>query len=169
VSEATSRPHISRIVLVFLIIVAFVVAAIVVVSVSQSPVVASQLNYNVHMNVNGIDVNGWTVDKCPTTTANGTGPWVCSIITNGVIQNNSLRFLTGQVVQVNLWFEYLKKQWQVPHEPKLWINWVHANRKLKEESVYWISTASREGRPHAAPIWGVWKRNSFFLKPTRGP
>jgi hypothetical protein len=109
VTAAASRPHFSRIVLVFLIIVTFVVAVIVVMSVSQSPVVASQLNYNVHMNVNGIEVNGWTVDKCPTTTANGTGPWVCSIVTNGVIQNNSLRFLTGQVVQVNLWFEYLKK------------------------------------------------------------
>jgi hypothetical protein len=109
VSAATPQRPLSRTVFVFLVIVAFVVAAIVVGSLSQSPVVASQLNYNIHMNVNGFDVNGWTVDRCPTTTANGTGPWVCSIITNGVIQNNSLRFLTGQVVQVNLWFEYLKK------------------------------------------------------------
>ena len=87
----------------------FVVAAIVVASVSQSPVVASQLNYNVHMFVNGLNVDGWTVDKCPTIEANGSGPWVCSIITNGVIENNSLTFSSGQVVQVNLWFEYLKK------------------------------------------------------------
>lgn len=95
--------------LAFFAIAVFVVAAVAVATVSQSPVAASQLNYNIHMNVNGLDVNGWTVDMCPTTTLNGTGPWVCSIITNGVIENNSLTFLTGQVVQVNLWFEYLKK------------------------------------------------------------
>ncbi len=95
--------------LAYFVIVSFVVAVVVVGSVSQSPVVASQLNYNVHMNLNGLDVNGWTVDRCPATTSNGTGPWVCSIVANGVIKNNSQTFLTGQVVEVNLWFEYLKK------------------------------------------------------------
>ena len=34
--------------------------------------------------------------------------------------------------------------------------------------MYWISTASREGRPHAAPIWGVWKRNSFYFETDPG-
>lgn len=95
--------------LVFLIVAGFVVAAVAVATVSQTPVVASQLNYNLHMNVNGLDVNGWTVDSCPTAPSNGTGPWVCSIITNGVIENNSLTFRTGQLVQANIWFEYLKK------------------------------------------------------------
>lgn len=104
-----SSRRLSRPVLGLLVTVAFVVAVVVVGSSLQSPAVASELNYNVHMNINGLDVNGWTADRCPTTTANGTGPWVCSIITNGVIENNSQTFLTGQVVQVNLWFEYLKK------------------------------------------------------------
>jgi hypothetical protein len=96
-------------VVAFIAIVVLVVSAAGVGSTSQPAVVASQLNYNIHMFVNGLDVNGWTVDQCPTATTNGTGPWVCSIITNGVIENNTLKFTTGQVVKVNIWFEYLKK------------------------------------------------------------
>lgn len=93
----------------FLLVAVLVVAIIAAESSIQPTVVASQLNYNVHMFVNGLNVNGWTVDRCPTAETNGTGPWVCSIITNGVIENNSLTFRTGQTVQVNIWFEYLKK------------------------------------------------------------
>jgi hypothetical protein len=109
VSVTSSHGRPSRTVIAFVVIMALVVSAALVGSTSQPAVVASQLNYNVHMFVNGLDVNGWTVDQCPTTTNNGTGPWVCSIITNGVIENNTLMFNTGQVVKVNIWFEYLKK------------------------------------------------------------
>lgn len=78
-------------------------------SIPQPSVVASRFAYNVHLAVNGLSVDGWTANGCPATTINGTGPWVCSLIINGVIENNSLVFFTGQTVQVNLWFEYLKK------------------------------------------------------------
>jgi hypothetical protein len=65
---------------------------------------ASRFNYNVRLTVNGgaVAADGWTV-------VNGSDPWVRSIIANGVILNNSLTFFTGQTVQVNLWFEYLRK------------------------------------------------------------
>ncbi len=109
-ASAKVRQGPSRTISVFLATVLVVAAAVAAVGVSQPPAgITSQLNYNVHMFVNGLNVNGWTVDQCPATTANGTGPWVCSVITNGVIENNSLTFRTGQLVQVNLWFEYLKK------------------------------------------------------------
>jgi len=28
---------------------------------------------------------------------------------------------------------------------------------------YWVVTSSREGRPHAAPVWGVWAEGIFFF------
>ena len=56
------------------------------------------------------------------------------------------------------------REWHVPNDPKLWITWAHANDKLAREKVYWISTASLQGRPHAAPVWGIWKANRFFFE-----
>src|SRR5260370_42621830 len=56
------------------------------------------------------------------------------------------------------------EKWHVPNDPKMWITWAHANNKLAGEKVYWISTASRLGRPHAAPVWGIWQRNEFYFE-----
>ena len=56
------------------------------------------------------------------------------------------------------------EKWHVPNDPKLWITWEHANDKLVRETVYWVSTASRLGRPHAAPVWGIWKQSRFYFE-----
>jgi nitroimidazol reductase NimA-like FMN-containing flavoprotein (pyridoxamine 5'-phosphate oxidase superfamily) len=56
------------------------------------------------------------------------------------------------------------EKWHVPNDPKLWITWEHANDKLARETVYWVSTASHLGRPHAAPVWGIWKQNRFYFE-----
>jgi nitroimidazol reductase NimA-like FMN-containing flavoprotein (pyridoxamine 5'-phosphate oxidase superfamily) len=56
------------------------------------------------------------------------------------------------------------EKWHVPNDPKKWITWRRANNRLAKEKVYWISTASREGRPHAAPVWGIWKTNRFYFE-----
>ena len=54
--------------------------------------------------------------------------------------------------------------WHVPNNPKLWITWTRARKKLTEEQVYWISSSSRKGRPHAAPVWGIWKSDAFYFE-----
>ena len=56
------------------------------------------------------------------------------------------------------------EEWNVPNDPKLWITWTHANSKLKNEKVYWVTTSSSSGRPHAAPVWGIWKGNAFYFE-----
>jgi general stress protein 26 len=56
------------------------------------------------------------------------------------------------------------ESWQVPNDPKLWITWTHANEKLEKEQVYWVSTATKAGRPHAAPVWGVWKDDRLYFE-----
>lgn len=58
----------------------------------------------------------------------------------------------------------LPEEWHVPNDPKMWITWGHAKDKLVREKVYWISTASPQGRPHAAPVWGIWKENRFYFE-----
>ncbi len=56
------------------------------------------------------------------------------------------------------------EKWHVPNDPKLWITWEHANDKLAGETVYWVSTASRLGHPHAVPVWGIWKQSRFYFE-----
>ena len=55
-------------------------------------------------------------------------------------------------------------EWHVPNDPKLFITWAHARDKLSKETVYWISTASSDRHPHAAPVWGIWKNNRFYFE-----
>jgi len=56
------------------------------------------------------------------------------------------------------------EEWKVPNDPKLWITWAHASKKLRNEDVYWVSTSSPEGKAHAAPVWGIWKGGSFCFE-----
>lgn len=56
------------------------------------------------------------------------------------------------------------KEWGVPNRPDRWVTWGHAERKLKREKVYWLSTVRADGRPHAVPLWGVWHANAFFFE-----
>jgi len=53
-------------------------------------------------------------------------------------------------------------EWHVPNHPKLWITLVRTREKLISEQVYWIISSSRKGRPHAAPVWGIWKSGVFY-------
>ncbi len=72
--------------------------ALQVTDVPAVSAVASLFNYNARLSVNGTG---------PTVQAGGWG--FGSMIMNGVVENNTLVFFTGQKVQVNLWFEYLKR------------------------------------------------------------
>ncbi len=55
-------------------------------------------------------------------------------------------------------------EWHVPNDPEKWITWQHAKNKLANEKVYWISSATSGGRPHAAPVWGIWKESRFYFE-----
>jgi len=101
------RPGVSRRTVAFVVVVVLLAAGFVAWGALQRPAGTITFNFNVHMYVNGLNVNGWTVSSCPASLANGT--WVCSLILNGVVENSTLTFRSGQKVLVNLWFEYLKK------------------------------------------------------------
>jgi len=55
-------------------------------------------------------------------------------------------------------------EWHVPNDPRRWITWARAKAKLTGEEVYWISSSTRQGKPHAAPVWGIWKSDVFYFE-----
>lgn len=87
-----------------------------VVNVPQPSSFAVRFNYNLQLTVNGIPVSpgGWTASRCSGVGANGTAPWICSLVLNGIVLNETIAndtvvVFSGRTVQVNLWFEYLRK------------------------------------------------------------
>ena len=42
--------------------------------------------------------------------------------------------------------------------------WSFARERLERALNYWICTASLDGRPHAAPLWGAWVDDRLFFE-----
>ena len=43
------------------------------------------------------------------------------------------------------------------------LDWSWAVERLVSSRNYWVCTASPDGRPHVAPVWGVWLDDGFFF------
>lgn len=41
--------------------------------------------------------------------------------------------------------------------------WSFVDERMTSARNYWISTIRPDGRPHAAPVWGVWLDGTFFF------
>jgi len=41
--------------------------------------------------------------------------------------------------------------------------WSFVGERMKAARNYWVVSSSREGRPHAAPVWGIWAEGTFFF------
>ncbi len=41
--------------------------------------------------------------------------------------------------------------------------WSHAEKRLERARNYWIATARPDGRPHVAPLWGVWVEGGLYF------
>jgi general stress protein 26 len=48
------------------------------------------------------------------------------------------------------------------------LEWAWASQRLERAHNYWVATASDTGRPHAAPIWGLWLEGAFYFSTARG-
>ena len=48
------------------------------------------------------------------------------------------------------------------------LDWEWATQRLERAHNYWVATASASGRPHAAPVWGLWNDGVFFFSTARG-
>ncbi|MEX1248957.1 MAG: pyridoxamine 5'-phosphate oxidase family protein [Anaerolineales bacterium] len=41
--------------------------------------------------------------------------------------------------------------------------WSFAEERMAKARNYWIGTVSPDGRPHAAPVWGLWHASAFYF------
>jgi len=41
--------------------------------------------------------------------------------------------------------------------------WQFLSTRMEEAHNYWLVTASANGLPHAAPVWGLWHRDAFYF------
>jgi len=41
--------------------------------------------------------------------------------------------------------------------------WSHVVERMAASRNYWVSTASPKGRPHAAPVWGIWMDDALYF------
>lgn len=48
------------------------------------------------------------------------------------------------------------------------LDWAWATERLEQARTYWVASASAEGRPHAAPVWGLWLEDAFWFSTARG-
>jgi len=47
------------------------------------------------------------------------------------------------------------------------LEWQWATERLERAHNYWVASASESGRPHAAPIWGLWRDGVFYFSTAR--
>ncbi len=43
------------------------------------------------------------------------------------------------------------------------MEWEHLSKHMASARNYWIITTRPDGRPHAAPVWGVWMDEVFYF------
>ncbi|MFW6174807.1 MAG: pyridoxamine 5'-phosphate oxidase family protein [Chloroflexota bacterium] len=50
-----------------------------------------------------------------------------------------------------------------PAETGRLMDWSTADEWLRESRSYWVCSTRPDGRPHAAPVWGVWLRGAVWF------
>ena len=51
----------------------------------------------------------------------------------------------------------------LPQDEGSLLPWSWAEKRLRSTKNYWLSTVSRDGRPHAMPVWAVWVDGALFF------
>jgi general stress protein 26 len=52
-------------------------------------------------------------------------------------------------------------------QPGQALPWDQVSKLLSEARNYWLVTATKEGRPHAAPVWAIWDDGRLFFSTAR--
>ncbi len=51
----------------------------------------------------------------------------------------------------------------VPRHNKGLLPWSHVSDRMAQAKVYWVSTVSPDGRPHATPVDGIWLDERLYF------
>jgi len=57
---------------------------------------------------------------------------------------------------------------RAPTEGAGLLDWSFVTSRMTSARNYWIASASPDGRPHVAPVWGVWHQEAFYFSTDRG-
>ena len=55
------------------------------------------------------------------------------------------------------------KDYGIEPDPAGMLDWEWVDSRLRDSRNYWISTASPDGEPAAAPVWGVWLDGALWF------
>jgi hypothetical protein len=47
------------------------------------------------------------------------------------------------------------------------LDWAWVANQMTQARNYWICSTQPDGRPHAAPVWGVWADNTLYFSTSR--
>lgn len=50
----------------------------------------------------------------------------------------------------------------IPKSNKGMLPWSHVSERMANARNYWVGTTRPDGRPHTAPVWGVWVDETFY-------
>lgn len=50
-----------------------------------------------------------------------------------------------------------------PGEGHGFLSWEFLTSRFEQTRNYWLVTASADGVPHAAPVWGLWLNDAFYF------
>jgi pyridoxine/pyridoxamine 5'-phosphate oxidase len=50
-----------------------------------------------------------------------------------------------------------------PGTKRRFLAWSFAETRLRKAHNYWLCTTRPDGRPHAAPVWGLWSDGAFVF------
>jgi nitroimidazol reductase NimA-like FMN-containing flavoprotein (pyridoxamine 5'-phosphate oxidase superfamily) len=51
----------------------------------------------------------------------------------------------------------------IPKSRKGLLPWSHVQERMAQAKVYWVSTVSADGRPHATPVDGIWMDGRLYF------
>lgn len=54
--------------------------------------------------------------------------------------------------------------YEAPTDEAGLLPWSHARTRLEQAQNYWVCTATREGKPHATPLWGAWVDDRLYFE-----
>ena len=44
------------------------------------------------------------------------------------------------------------------------LSWSTVEERLRDSRIYWLATSRPDGRPHVAPLWGVWHDTVLYFE-----
>jgi hypothetical protein len=59
------------------------------------------------------------------------------------------------------------KDYGIAKSPKGLMDWAWADEQLTKARNYWIASTRADGRPHVAPVWGVWFDGAVYFSSAR--